>query len=185
MNADVKDSLGVSPSQILFGNAINLDRQVLLDTVSKNTGNKNIRTSEYISGLLLKQAEIIRQAQASQAAKDEAFIEKRNRENTNIAEFLINSYALVSYRDGPPNSLLTRLEGPMRVVNKIGSKYTVQNLVTDKCTDYHITKLRQFNYDPEITNPRLVANRDVQAWDIEKVITHNGNVYGVRITKRT
>ena len=124
LNADVKDALGVSPAQILFGNAINLDRRILLDTVSTNTRNPQVKTSEYISKLLTKQEDIIRQAQASQMSRDEAFITMKNKRNTNIVEFPINSYVLVSYRDGPPNSLLTRLEGPMRVVNKIGSKYT-------------------------------------------------------------
>ena len=68
----------------------------------------------------------------------------------------------------------------MRIVNRIGSKYTLQNLVTDKCSDYHVTKLREFRYDPEITDPRLVANRDYQAWDIDKIITHHGDIYGSR-----
>ena len=52
--------------------------------------------------------------------------------------------------------------------------------MTDSLHDYHVTKLREFNYDPEITNPRLVANRDVQAWDVEKIITHSGDVHGSR-----
>ena len=97
-----------------------------------------------------------------------------------ITEFPINSYVLVEYRNGPPNSLLTKLEGPMRVVNRIGSKCTLQNLVTEKCSDYHVTKLREFRYDPELTDPRLVANRDSQVWDIDKIITHNGDIYGSR-----
>ena len=68
----------------------------------------------------------------------------------------------------------------MRAVNRIGSKYTLQNLVTEKCSDYHVTKLREFRYDPELTDPRLVANRDSQVWDIDKIITHNGDIYGSR-----
>ena len=68
----------------------------------------------------------------------------------------------------------------MRVINRVGSKYTLQNLVTNKNIDYHVKKLKAFVYDPEITDPRLIANKDVQAWDIDKVITHSGDVYGSR-----
>jgi hypothetical protein len=180
LNADVKEALGVSPAQILFGNALQLDRRVLLDIVPKDTEGNPIKVSDYVANLITKQKEIILQAQASQVARDEAFIRKRSENNMEITEFPINSYVLVEYRNGPPNSLLTKLEGPMRVVNRIGSKYTLQNLVTEKCSDYHVTKLREFRYDPELTDPRLVANRDSQVWDIDKIITHNGDIYGSR-----
>jgi hypothetical protein len=180
LNADVKDALGVSPAQILFGNAVQLDRRILLDIVPRDTNGNNMRLSDYVSKLINKQKEIIRQAQASQVAKDDSFIQKRNQQNTNIVEYPINSYVLVEYRNGPPNSLVTRWEGPMRIVNKMGSKYTLQNLVTSECSDYHVTKLKEFRYDPEITDPSLVANRDVQAWEIDKVITHNGDIHGSR-----
>ena len=139
-----------------------------------------MRLSDYVSKLINKQKEIIRQAQASQVAKDDSFIRKRNQQNTNIVEYPINSYVLVEYRNGPPNSLVTRWEGPMRIVNKMGSKYTLQNLVLSECSDYHVTKLKEFRYDPEITDPSLVANRDVQAWEIDKIITHNGDIHGSR-----
>ena len=46
--------------------------------------------------------------------------------------------------------------------------------------DYHVSKLREFLYDPEITDPRQIANRDTQAWDIEKIITHEGDLQGSR-----
>ena len=180
LNADTKEALGVSPAQILFGNAINLDRKILQDIVPKDNDSNPKRLSEYLSQLIVKQNEIIRQAQAAQTARDEAFINMQTRQNTNIIEFPINSYVLVSYQDRPPNSLMTKWEGPMRVVNRIGSKYTLQNLVTNKNIDYHAKKLKAFVYDPELTDPCLIANTDVQAWDIEKIVTHSGDVYGFR-----
>ena len=36
LNAEVKEALGVSPAQILFGNALQLDRRILLDIVPKD-----------------------------------------------------------------------------------------------------------------------------------------------------
>ena len=162
----------MSPAQILFRNALQLDGRILRNIVPKDTEGNPMRVSDYVANLITKQKEIILQAQASQVARDENFIRKRTTENREINEFPINSYALVKYRNGPPNSILTKLECPMRIVTHIGSKYTLQNLVTDKCSDYHVTKLRKFCYDPEITDPRLIANRDYQPWDIDQISNH-------------
>ena len=60
----------------------------------------------------------------------------------------------------------------MRVVNFNGSRYTVQNLVTNKLEDFHVTNLRVFRYDPSRVDPREVANADQQATDVEMVLAH-------------
>lgn len=68
-NAEVHESLGVSPAQILFGNAITLDRGIFLPHTM--TGDKpGIPLSEWTSKMLHSQEEIIRIAFNTLTNKD-------------------------------------------------------------------------------------------------------------------
>ena len=73
---------------------------------------------------------------------------------------------------------MTFKKGPMRVVNRVGSTYTLENLIDFKLEDYHVTSLSAFEYDPDEVDPRLVANKDQQMWDVEEVISHKGDPKG-------
>ena len=64
-------------------------------------------------------------------------------------QFPINSYVMAKYENHhehrPPTKLHPIKKGPFRVVNYTGSIYTVQNLVTMKNEDYHVTNLEPFS----------------------------------------
>lgn len=55
-----------------------------------------------------------------------------------------NSFVLVQYPAGlgdshrPPDKLLTRWQGPFRVIGNNGDEYELQGLVTEKTTKHHI-----------------------------------------------
>ena len=173
MNAEVHESIGVSPSQILFGNAINLDRGIFVPF--KPEMNKTVALSEWTSNMLQAQADVVWIAQHTQRKKDDAHIGTQGA----VTEFPINSYVLVQYETKdhkPPTKLHMQLKGPMRVVNFNGSRYTVQNLVTNALEDFHVTNLRVFRYDPSRVDPREVANADQQATDVEMVLAHKGSI---------
>ena len=86
-----------------------------------------------------------------------------------------NTYVLVQYENRPPSKLHTNWKGPMRVVNNIGSKYTVHNMITDELEDHHVSKLKAFQFDPEITDPQLVANKDQQLFDVDSILEMRGD----------
>ena len=144
MNASVHHSTGVSPAQILFGNAVDLDRGLFIEQVP---GDKpDIKLSKHMADLLKAQATIIEIAQNNLQNKDSIHLQTYSPERT---EFPINSYVLVEHRintlrKGPKNKLLPYLRGPMRVINFVENKYTLQNLVTNKNEDHHVTSLRPF-----------------------------------------
>ena len=176
MNATVHESIGVSPAQLLFGNAITLDRGIFLPH-QKSGESAEIKLSAWAAKMIHLQAEIIEVAQVTQKKKDAAHIGNHPAERT---VFPINSYVLIAY----PPSAMTRAaptkfhsisKGPFRVVNIVGSRYTVQNLVTNKNEDYHVTQLRPFVFDPEITNPLVVASKDGQHFIVESIIAHRGS----------
>ena len=72
---------------------------------------------------------------------------------------------------------MAQYKGPFRVVNCNNNIYTVQNLVSSKLEDYHVTNLRPFLYDPNETDPREVANQILGLVDVEAIIKHKGSKF--------
>ena len=58
-------------------------------------------------------------------------------------------------------------DGPFQVQNRIGDIYTLENLLTGKLFDTHISALRPFNYDPVRVVPREVAMQNAQEFVID------------------
>ena len=71
--------------------------------------------------------------------------------------------------------MTTRWQGPMQVVNRVGSKYTVRNLITHKTDDVHVTRLKPFDYDETRTDPREEAMHDEREFEIDHVRAHRGD----------
>jgi hypothetical protein len=71
----------------------------------------------------------------------------------------------------PPTKLHPRLKGPYLVANVQGDKYSCKNLVTDEIEDYHVTRLREFRFDP-----RDIALRDRDEFYVEKILAHHGDI---------
>ena len=206
INTTTHESIGVSPSQILFGNAISVDRGIFLphDTRSREDESSTpfdtqhrgtMEFSDWAENMLARQASLIELAQSYQAKADGEHMNpsepKRRRKTstvaedstavTHISEFPVDSYVLVSYPRSsfgnrrPPNKLMANLRGPLRVVSYVGSTYSLQDLVTNKLESVHVTQLRPFEYDPQRVEPRLIANKDQQMWEVEEIIAHRGN----------
>jgi hypothetical protein len=57
----------------------------------------------------------------------------------------------------------------------LGPKYSLQNLVTGKTEDVHISLLKAFEYDPTVINPYEIALQDDGNKPIETVLQHRGN----------
>ena len=179
MNASVHKAIGVSPAQIIFGNAVQLDRQILPlpDEVVNPTSYK-----EHLQKMLEAQSEIIQIAQKNQRDTDDFQIAKRTRANKRkfggeeITEFPINSYVLVNYEgddNRPPSKLHTHLRGPLRVVNYNGPIYTLQNLVNPtKLEDFHVKLLHPFRFDEANVDPSEVAQHDEEYVGIKEVLEH-------------
>jgi len=172
INSQIHSTTKVSPAQIIYGNAIDLDRGILLPNVSSR--HEKMQLSDWTSRMLTAQDDIIRLAKEHQEEHDMHHIAMHSPERT---EFPINSYVLVRYENlehKPPSKLHPYLKGPYQVVNYTGSIYTVRNLVTNKLEDFHITNLQSFEYDPLLIDPRKVATVDQEMVDIESILQHQG-----------
>lgn len=167
LNTEVHSSTGVSPAQLLFGNSIALERGLFLP---KNvTENKEANLSDWTAKLLNLQSRALTIARQTQYEKDQQHLAQAP--DGIITQFPDNSYVLVEYIDKPPSKLHPRLQGPFRVVNHVGSRYSLQNLVTDLISDYHISRLRPYLYEENLDEDlKSVANRDEQLFPVENIL---------------
>ena len=173
MNSAVHSSTGVSPADLVYGQAINLDRGILLD----DPDTVSLSLSKGAAQMLEVQRKLLLQATMSQQEKDGAHMASRA---AIVTEFPVNSFVLAEYpntRMGkiPPNKFNTNLKGPLRVVSFIGSKYKLLNLITNEVEDYHVKRLRKFDYYAETTCPTSVALRDRQETVVGEILRHSGD----------
>ena len=197
LNASVKKSTGVSPAQLLFGNALSLDRSIFAVKPTTETLQSIAERSKFLSdehvvqgvtlsnwaaNMLETQKALLASAQRAQRTLDEYHIEKRTTSHADT-EFPINSYVLEEYPDtglrrGPPSGkMFPNKRGPLRVVNHIGVNYTVQDLVTGKPHDTHVTRLSEYLFDENDTSftPYDAARRDNHEQVVEAVLGHTGH----------
>ena len=170
INSQVNSRTSVSPTQMIFGNAINHDSHFLSEPL-QNDLDKSAR--EYMSNMLQVQQKIIFIAQQSQEQNDTHYIiAQENKGNYKQTHFPINSYVLVEYETRKDSKLHTKRHGPYRVINRIGTVYTLENLVTGKLRDYHVKLLSQYNHDEVNTDINKVAKIDEELTDITQVLSH-------------
>ena len=187
MNSQVHQSIGISPLQLLFGNAIDVDRMLLTNNeafANREEINRinDTRYREWADTMLDRQQTLIEVAMKNQYDTDIFHSEHANKNKQETTEFPINSYVLQTYEQDnqrPPSKLNTRLRGPHKVVAKHSrvdgpDVYTVQNLASNKLEDFKITDLRTFNFDEQRVNPQEVAIQDKQLYIVESVLEHKG-----------
>ena len=169
MNASTHRSTGFQPAQIVFGNAVNLERNLLpLEHPPNNTN-----PHEYLDELMRVQREIIEIARRNQEKTDLFHLSQRG--GKEITEFPPDSYVLVNYEgEGhrPPTKLHTNLRGPVKVVSNEGPIYTVKDLTTEKLYDFHVKLLHPFDFDTAIIDPTEVARHDEDYFDIARIENH-------------
>ena len=179
MNSCVHRVTEVTPAEIMFGNAVDLDRGIFLEHLPE--GNTT-RLSKWMADMRKAQARVIAIAKKNLKQHDEVHMQMQP---TSPTVFPINSYVLVEHRHnplrkGPKSKLLPYRKGPMRVINSHGSKYVLQDLVTKRNKDYHAKRLVPFNFNPEVHNPLKFALKDeVNFFEIEKITHIRGNSTGL------
>jgi hypothetical protein len=179
MNAKVRDTVSVSPAELLFGQAINL-YSGLLSAIPPESLIKGLddsasaRLSEHVAKLTKAQHTLIEVARNNQLASDSHHM----REAAHFSHvFPVNSYVL--YR--PPDNSRLKIQmpeaGPYIVVSVLGDKYSIQDLLTHKVVDTHAFNLSEFRYDPTSGfNPTEVAARNAGEFFFDKIVDHTGNV---------
>jgi len=179
-NAETIKHLGVSPAQIIFGAAIDLNRGII--TPNFMSSHEHGDLSEYVNRLICVQAATIKFAAGMQTERDQKVIlTKTAALKSAITEFKVGSYVLLEYpSDGflmtprPPNKLMTNLRGPLQVTSNVGPTYTLRDLVTTKTVFTHVSRLREFHYDKERVDPLAIAVKDSGQYLVERILDHKG-----------
>ena len=184
MNSCKHDSTGVTPAQLLFGNAINLDRGVLFELPSTSEHHEE-SVQNWQHNMTKMQNLLIQSAKEHLDARNESHLSADPITNgNNVTEFAPNTYVLVeqgsAFRKGPDNKLLPFLKGPMRVVNKLPNSdiYTLQNLITMRTKEYHVSKMREFLFDPETEDPLDSAVTDDHVYRADFIVDMKGSLKG-------
>ena len=163
MNTLEHSSTEQAASQIIFGNAIDLDRRILYDPPKDDATERTY--SEYVMNLLNVQAEIIARAQSIQETISQEHIARKLRERRQSPEIKSGDYVLWEYpesglaRDSRPDRLTPHYRGPYRVVTVTPRMVQIQNLVTKELHEVLAPHLKKFNFNPTIVDPAIVARQ--------------------------
>lgn len=174
VNAQDLPAIGCTPTDMLFGKAIDTNRGIFLEFTKQEQ--QQMPVSEYWTKLCQEQALLIKKAGA---LLHEHHL-KQNRQVSAVTEFPANSFVLVQYPPGPgrnsqpPTKLHTNLKGPLKVVRHEGANYWLQDIVTGKNRKLpvHVSRLVAFQYNPTHTSPQDVARRDLQEFYVHEILKH-------------
>ena len=169
LNTSVKSTTKVTPTELIFGTSVNHDFQFLIKPESAKSDKTHHET---INELLIVQEKLIKIARNNQHEHDVYVVSQRSQDQPHTIHFPINSYVLVNYETQKDTKLHTVKHGPYRVINHIGTVYTVENLVTGKHMDFHVTLLTEYKNDDENTNITKVAKLDDEFADVAAVLNH-------------
>ena len=106
--------------------------------------------------------------------EQQKILSKQKGDTTELTNYPIGSYVLVSYPARPPSKLADRWMGPFSVVSKDKNTYTIRDLTSDKCHTRDISRLKRFVVDTD-TDPVDVAARDMSEETVRTILSHKGH----------
>jgi hypothetical protein len=179
MNAHPVGTTGITPAELLFGNAVSLNDRIL-PMKPDEVGIPSRQMSEVTSEMLATQAHLIAKAQKLFREHDEKHVATPYDTRKGVDHFPVGSYVLVEYDSalkgrGPPHKLMPFKRGPYRVVNNIGTRYTVLDLTTNKHEDVLIHRLHPFSYDAAEHDPKEIAARSKEEFVVAEILEHEGD----------
>ena len=179
MNAHPVGTTGITPAELLFGNAVSLNDRILPHK-EEEVGIETRQLSEVTAEMLAHQAHLIATAQKLFKEHDAKHLATPFDTRKTIDHFPVGSYVLVEYDStlkgrGPPHKLMPFKRGPYRVVNNIGTRYTLLDLVTNKHEDVLIHRLHPFSYDAATADRKEIASRSQEEYVVQEILQHRGD----------
>ena len=169
INANISTPIGVSPAQLLFGDAVHLERGILLPHKEVTEGEE---IPLYLKRLLSTQSDLIKIAQENQLISDNQHMANSKPQRT---EFQKGEYVLLSHPGEKPEKMKMKLQGPYKVVESKNSSITIEDLTDHKHVTVHITNLRPYHFDPDVIDPAIIAMHDKQEFAVERILDHRGD----------
>ena len=177
INSSYNSSIGTSPCRVMFGNRMNLNRnlipaqtpsvvQSLIGDVPDSARRRYIQ--KYVDHLVEAQEEI---AKAS-AEYQHGILQKRI--GSSGVQFDKGSWVVCSWPSGRPAKLSVLWKGPYRIQQlKTGSKstYICEDPADLKVYAFHVSRLRPYRMGGE--DPKALIALDTEEHVVEKFVDHN------------
>jgi transposase InsO family protein len=174
-NSSVKERLGVTPGTILFGNALRLDTNIFYFPKGEVPEEERPELSEWIADKLNMQQLAVEVARTTQLELESERFEKEGARPP-LSSFTAGSYVLVEDPQTTNKPKLNPLhDGPFEVLGQRGNEVQIKNLINNKASYVHITRVRPFHYDPVVTNPLHIATQDQQEFIVDSILQHRGS----------
>jgi len=161
---------GLPPAKLLYGDAIDLSRNLI--TVPSDSATTTTTFGTYVRNLIAAQKNYAVQATSYQQRYLDRYLEQSP---TDPDSFSIGSLVLVRHPTRPPTKLHPKWQGPYKIIGATNNKYTLSALTSSKEITVHIERLKQYLQDPHI------PDTDVTTWDaneylVDQILNHRGNV---------
>eukprot|EP00035_Acanthoeca_spectabilis_P019224 m.417294 g.417294 ORF g.417294 m.417294 type:complete len:556 (-) comp16833_c0_seq13:1162-2829(-) len=167
MNATPNRVTGVSPAQLLFGNAVNLNRQLLEPPAAQRL----VTLDDHLADLIRVQQHLSRAARLSQRAHVNRYLEQSPDSPTT---YEVGDMVLCSYPNRPPSKLHPKWQGPFSVVHIDGNTHVLRSPLGGDDREVHTDRLKPYKPDP-VDSAAEIAILDQQLWLVEKIIDHKGS----------
>jgi hypothetical protein len=176
INSSVNRSIGVSPAALVFGNMIDLNRNIIQDELFTSPEINYENLSDYAADLLAKQKLIISIAQEIQARNHAQHLKDQV---SNPTIFDLNSWVLVSYPKNrmnlaAPTKLDTPWYGPMKVQSRQHDHYELFDPASGKFETVHVSRMKPFIYSASV-NPEDIAIQNQHLQVVDKILAHRGS----------
>jgi hypothetical protein len=173
MNSSIHSAIKCCPAQLVFTDAIDLDRNILHDSLARDV----ISLPQWHKDVVRAQTYLIQAVQKLLIDVDEAHRVKRQRPGQ-VTTYPIGSYILVQHLNGtgrPPTKTHMLWLGPYQVVKVVDDQVTIRDVIHGRTRAIHIKATRPFNMIPEQVNPVEVRRRDTDEFMVERVLTHTND----------
>ncbi len=128
------------------------------------------RLSDHVVKLIKMQNLLIEVARDKQLGTDSFYMMGSSRTKD---AFPVNSYVLYKPPDGSHTKMQMPKAGPFIVVGAVGDKYSMQDLLTHKVIDTHVSNLIEFRYDSFETLLEVAA-RNAGEFFVERISNDKG-----------
>jgi hypothetical protein len=175
MNASFHSSIGTSPSRILFGDSLDLDRSIL----SRIPASAVVDVSSYCDVLAHNQRIIMEEADRVQSAVCDRVIAKAaaKQRHLPVREFVVNDWVLFKPQPNfPLHKLAPRYPGPFRIhrLAPDSEKTWLVDTVTDKI--FTVLKRQLVHFDisrvTDVAGLKKVAELDKFEFPVEAIMGH-------------
>jgi len=185
INSSYHSALGCSPSHLLYGGRIDLDRGLIFrkpssQSLDNHDSSPDTSAAQIYWNKVIENHELIEKASIDFLAKTISYRTQRHNNNNEITSFQNGDLVLVAkpysrFNQDGADKLSTHLTGPVRVISRKDgtNSYVVQDLNSEARSTININRLSLF--DSSRTDPANVAAADRREWIVEKIVAVHGD----------